>query len=120
MCVVQARRTQFVETRAKIDHIRPELIRTCVVRAAVPPPPDFSNVNWDELLDADVQAVAEIGDGEHGDVILGATGWVNKGRRCITSRCTNSRYNASGRRHTGMVWCISSGVQLECITGTWT
>eukprot|EP00041_Stephanoeca_diplocostata_P026114 m.696696 g.696696 ORF g.696696 m.696696 type:complete len:690 (+) comp22895_c0_seq5:314-2383(+) len=76
--VSQARRTQFVDTRAKIDHIRPELIRTCVVRAVVPPPPDFSHVNWDELLDADVQAVAEIGDGEHGGAVLGDKGWVHK------------------------------------------
>lgn len=57
--VTQGRRIAFTGTRQKIDHIRPEFIRTCVVRAAVPPPPNFSNVNWDALLDADVQAVAE-------------------------------------------------------------
>lgn len=49
----------FEATRAKIDHVTSDHIKTCVVNERVPPPPDFSHVNWDELLDEDVLRVAE-------------------------------------------------------------
>ena len=52
---LQSRKAMFDVTRAKIDQVQSDHIATCVVKERVPPPPDFSHVNWDELLDEDVR-----------------------------------------------------------------
>lgn len=67
-----AKKTLFEESRRRVDLIMPNVVKSCVITEPLPPPPEFEEPDWGNIIadtSMDLDADSDSGDG---DAVAGA------------------------------------------------